>query len=318
MGKHPSLHQAADEKLRAFLGKAVKRPTRSGRSAGGPMMAYGTENEHGNPSNTPRLGEEQSAAEPVSAGRRVRACNACAVARQRPNGEPAKWGTVAGSEHFFASYAQTAPGGEPGELTPDQFAVALGSPHAEGGVDADVADAFARAWAADGDVLHYRGDMPDEDTPQRPRPMSGVVSWQPMTLEQLQMQRRAFAREGLASLRGEPDDVLFKAYGGSYAEAYEVARSIQFHEQRPLPDDTTGDIIGMVDSILHTPSGEPIRLGSVTVQEGFGEDEAEAADPDGPVEAPLPLGRRVARACLLMLGAAALGVAGLYFVGYIP
>lgn len=266
------------------------------------------------------IGEGQQAERPATGGRRVRvsACNACDMPRQRPIGAPAQWGTVAGSEHFLPTFTQATPGAEHSGLTPDQFAAALGSPRAEGGVDADVTDAFARAWAADGDVLHYRGDLPDDETTQRPRAPSGVVSWQPMTQEQLQMQRKAFAAEGLASQRGEPDDKLFKAYGGSYAEAYDVARAMQFHEQRPLPDDTTGDISGMVDSILHTPSGEPILLGSVMVQEGPNEEEADAADPAGPVEAPLPLGRKIARACLLTLGAAALGVAGLYFAGFIP
>lgn len=256
---------------------------------------------------------------PARSRQRPSACNACNMPAQEPLGTQPQWGTVAGSESFLPPFAKDSSVAAPGSLTADQYAAALGSPNAgDVGIATDVADAFARAWAADGDVLHYRGDMPDEETATHVRNTGGVVSWQPMTAEQLLMQRQAFAAEGLASMRGEPDDKLFKAYGGSYAEAYAVARSLQFHEQRPLPDDGTGDIAGMVESILHTPSGEPIRLGSVMIQTTPDEIQDEEADPATPSEKPLPTGRRIARACLLTLGAAALAVAGLYFAGMIP
>ena len=119
----------------------------------------------------------------------------------------------------------------------------------------------------------------------------------------------------------EDENELFEAYGASYAEAYAVALSLEFSEVKPVPDDNTGDVTGLASSILHTPSGEPILLGTMMLES----DDDVAADKREPAhvaesldaasEPPLSVGRKIVRYTLLALGAAAVVVSGLYFAG---
>ena len=126
-------------------------------------------------------------------------------------------------------------------------------------------------------------------------------------------------------LRAQTDDnQLFVAYGASYAEAYAAALAMEFSEAKPVPDDTTGDVSGLVSSIMHTPSGEPILLGTVMLEDesDAGENDQDAAQAENSANGkPVPMltaGRKFVRYALLALGAVTFTLAGLYFAGYIP
>lgn len=190
-----------------------------------------------------------------------------------------------------------------GMLTADDFAVALGKPMRDREhIDKDVADAFARAWAEDGEVLRYRNtDYREADEPPGMNSRA-AAGWKPVAT-------------GTAVM--EPENQLFEAYGASYTEAYAVALALEFREEKPVPDDATGDVTGLVSSILHPPSGEPILLGTVLLEDKRQEEDDFAPAAEAAEEKPLPLGRRVVRYLLLALGAGALALAGLYFTGYL-
>ena len=200
-----------------------------------------------------------------------------------------------------------------GILTASDYAVALGKPHPGGGAQDDqVANAFAQAWAEDGDVLHYRDtnySEPDAPPDQTSRAAAG---WQPAgttTLPQVQLH--------YTRAPGEQANQLFEAYGASYTEAYSVALAIAFSEDKPLPDDATGDVTGSVNSILHTPGGTPILLGTVFIDDKPPQEDSDLPDIDATLEPPLSFGRKALRFMLLLLGAGALAVSGLYFTGYL-
>ncbi len=207
------------------------------------------------------------------------------------------------SDRALAAKASVAHGGK---LTASDFAVALGKPRPDSEhIDKDVADAFARAWAEDGEVLRYNNADYQEATAPPGMDSRAAAGWKPMA-------------QGSAVAVAEPENQLFEAYGASYAEAYAVALALEFSEEKPVPDDKTGDVTGLVSSILHPPSGEPILLGTVLVEDKQqAEEEFALSATDTVEEKPLPMGRLVLRYLLLALGAGALAVAGLYFTGYL-
>ncbi len=212
-----------------------------------------------------------------------------------------------------AKRAGTAPSATPDKhptLSADDFAVALGKPRAETDqTDQAVTNAFAQAWAEDGDVLRYRGDDYREADAPPGMDSPAAAGWQPTAQVQLPVADRTYARKD-----NEQANQLFEAYGASYAEAYAAALASAFSEDKPLPDDDTGDVTGLVSSIMHPPYGEPILLGSVYLEDRP-DDDADAMAANMADEPPLSLGRKVTRSLLLALGAATVALACLYFTG---
>lgn len=199
-----------------------------------------------------------------------------------------------------------------GKLTAYDYAVALGKPNqSDPNAEQQVAGALAQAWAEDGDVLRYQSEDYREAAAPPGMDSPAAAGWQPTAQVRVPVANRTYAR-------AEPGQAnqLFEAYGASYPEAYAAALSVAFSEDKPLPDDTTGDVTGLISSIMHTPSGEPILLGSVFVDKKA-DDAEEHADAGIADEPPLPLSRKVTRGLLLVLGAGTLAVAGLYFTGYL-
>ena len=202
-------------------------------------------------------------------------------------------------------------------LTPNDFNVAFGTPRsATEEMDLEVANAFARAWAVDGDVLRYDGANPIEADAPPSKSSRAAAGWLPATEPELP---QSISNTVIRPVDfGKMDEnQLFEAYGASYAEAYAVALSLEFHEEKPVPDDNTGDVKGPVSSILHTPSGQPILLGTMVAEHSNEDDTDEAILERLAPEPPLPLGRKIVRYALLTLGAGSLAVAGLYFGGFL-
>ena len=203
-----------------------------------------------------------------------------------------------------------APGGRP-MLSAYDYAVALGKPRPETEqADQAVANAFAQAWAEDGDVLRYRSDDYREADAPPGMDSPAAAGWQPTARIQLPVADRTYARKD-----SEQANQLFEAYGASYSEAYAAALASAFSEDKPLPDDDTGDVTGLVSSVMHPPGGEPILLGSVYLEDKP-DDEADTPASAGIAdEPPLSFGRKLTRALLLALGAATAALACLYFTG---
>lgn len=209
-------------------------------------------------------------------------------------------------------------------LSAKDFAVVFGKPSQT--LDQQIyqtADSFARAWAEDGSVLKYNGANPAEaDAPpsKDSRAASGWLPGEP-ELPLQQEEAPAFSTRRIRDHIG--DNQLFVAYGASYAEAYAAALAMEFRENKPIPDDKIGDVSGLVSTIMHTPSGEPILLGTVMVEEtkeDTGDTQDDAQSPNGVggnAGAKLSVGRRIVRYLLLVLGAATFVAAGLYFTGYL-
>jgi hypothetical protein len=204
------------------------------------------------------------------------------------------------------------PGSHP-MLSAYEYAVALGKPRPETDLaDQEVANAFAQAWAQDGDVLRYRGDDYREADAPPGMDSPAAAGWQPTAKIQLPVADRTYARKD-----SEQANQLFEAYGASYSEAYAVALAGAFSEDKPLPDDGTGDVTGLVSSIMHPPGGEPILLGSVYLENKPDEEDEAPGTANIAEEPPLSFGRKLTRALLLTLGAATVALACLYFTGYL-
>lgn len=208
------------------------------------------------------------------------------------------------------------------KLTPKDFSVAFGRSHPDGqGVHQEVANAFARAWAEDETAIKYDGAYHIEADAPPTKDSRAASGWMPGDPEEPAVTSVPFASIARNMVYTDDENQLFEAYGASYAEAYAVALELEFSEEKPVPDDNTGDVTGLTSSILHTPSGKPILLGTVMLEDQS--DNAPSMDStehaaDGSVnggEPPLSLGRKVVRYLLMGLGAATVAVAALYFAG---
>lgn len=237
---------------------------------------------------------------------------------RRPTGGPLYASVKNRAAYKAANNGLPQPPPKAGVLSPRDYAVALGRPKQENvSVNREVADAFSRAWADDGDVVHYDGGYRLEADAPPAKDSRAASGWLPVPGDVRE------SNGGAAGDRPEPeeDNQLFEAYGASYAEAYAVALAMAFSEEKPVPDNTVGDVAGPVSSILHMPSGEPFLLGTVAPQmdpdeegwvAGAAESLQEVAEP------PLSRGRLFVRYALLGVAAVTVGAAGLYFFGLIP
>lgn len=218
---------------------------------------------------------------------------------------------------------QTASTPKASKLTPKDFSVAFGrNRSAEEAVNQEVASAFARAWADDETAIKYDGAYHVEADAPPSKDSRAASGWMPGDPTEEQVVTNV-PYTSLASNMVFVDDenLLFEAYGASYAEAYAVALELEFSEEKPVPDDNTGDVTGLTSSILHTPSGEPILLGTVMPEDHADDtsspNSTEHAD-NGSADVSEPhlsVGRKVVRYLLMVLGAGTVAVAALYFAG---
>ena len=203
-------------------------------------------------------------------------------------------------------------------LSATDFTIAFGlSPAQPAAVHINVADSFARAWAENGTPIKYDGSpLLEADAPPG-KDSIAAAGWLPIP----EATTGDFSPQNYPVLSPEDENQLFKAYGASYPEAYSVALLRKFSEVKPLPDDNTGDVTGITNSILHPPYGESILLGTLTaedqVQEGctveHGAQNSDEADTENVVS--ISLWRKGIRAVLLGLGACTLIASILYFAG---
>lgn len=207
-------------------------------------------------------------------------------------------------------------------LTAHDFEVAFGLNQGNAdGVNRDVADAFARVWAEDETTLKYDGTVHGEVEAPPSKDSRAAAGWLPNKPD---ADGAFVAPHHAFPYDKEGEDELFEAYGASYPEAYAVAVALEFHEAKPMPIDDARDVTGLSNSILHPPSGDPILLGTILI-ENTNDDPTDAADAkvlteeDEPTsQASLTVGRRIVRYVLLCLAAGAVAVAGLYFAGLWP
>lgn len=208
-------------------------------------------------------------------------------------------------------------------LTPKDFSVAFGRSRSDGeDVNQEVANAFARAWAEDETAIKYDGAYHIEADAPPSKDSRAASGWMPGDPPEGSVPTSApFASLASNMAYSDDENQLFEAYGASYAEAYAVALELEFSEEKPVPDDNTGDVTGLTSSILHTPSGEPILLGTVMLEDNLDNTSSQdvpehTANGSADVSEPqLSTGRKVVRYLLMGLGTGAVVVAILYFAG---
>ena len=230
--------------------------------------------------------------------------------------QPRAAATDTTADHAAADQRHHKGAHPPRRIGADDFTAVFGKPGEENPVNIHaLAQTFRQAWQDDGDVLRYDGAQPVEADAPPGKTSRAASGWQPLAQEQaIQAAFPAPPRTIDGTLSGNE---LFEAYGASYAEAYAVAVALEFSEEKPVPDDNIGDVTGPVDSILHTPGGSPINLGTMMPGDAEPRESKETAtDADWP-DRPLTRGRKVLRYGLLALAAVVVLASGLYFTGYL-